>query len=94
MRHRLQVALVCAWLIIHASGCSPTGLYAQHEVVLVRTNGAALVRVADDAIVRCMPHRSDVSIETFVSSYVETFPAERAAVLALAEDVLGLPTGK
>jgi len=36
-----------------------------------------------------MPRHRDVSIQTFVESYAETFPAERASVFSLAEEVLG-----
>lgn len=36
-----------------------------------------------------MPRHRDVSIQTFVESYAETFPAERASVFFLAEEVLG-----
>jgi hypothetical protein len=36
-----------------------------------------------------MPRREELSLATFIQSYIETFPAERAAVLSLAQEVLG-----
>jgi len=36
-----------------------------------------------------MPRHRDVSIQTFVESYAETFPAERASVSSLAQEVFG-----
>ncbi|MHB0857229.1 MAG: hypothetical protein ACYC5M_06620 [Anaerolineae bacterium] len=51
MRHsrpRMQIALVCAWLVVQALGCVPSGLHATHTFVLARSEGDALVRIADD----------------------------------------------
>jgi len=36
-----------------------------------------------------MPRHGEVSIQAFIESYAETFPAERDSVVALAEEVLG-----
>jgi hypothetical protein len=36
-----------------------------------------------------MPHKRDVSMQAFIASYIETFPAEREAILALASEVFG-----
>jgi len=36
-----------------------------------------------------VPRHRDVSVQTFIETYVETFPAERASVVSLAEQVLG-----
>jgi hypothetical protein len=36
-----------------------------------------------------MPHQQEVSVETFLESYTETFPAERATLTSLADQIFG-----
>jgi hypothetical protein len=36
-----------------------------------------------------MPHKRAVSLQAFIASYIETFPAEREMILALASEVFG-----
>lgn len=36
-----------------------------------------------------MPHRQQTSVEDFIQTYIESFPAEREAVMELAAQVFG-----